>query len=180
MYSNIVNSRSICLIGPSLSNPDKLMTVSPSSLWGPSKSSWTSLGAGGDYWGQQAAQLTWFRKYWKLYYAKWLCSNHQMAEQSTLFIQDIVLIVDLADNSGRSNPNTALGCVEGFLDPDTRSQVIVKYHQGTVNRPTGKLVRLVKKVRTSTYRLSIWPHGYHRQINPKGSTRKRLRWSQKK
>ena len=78
-----------------------------------------------------------------------------MAEQSTLFIQDIVLIVDLADNSGRSNPNTALGCVEGFLDPDTRSQVIVKYHQGTVNRPTGKLVTLVKKVRTSTYRLSI-------------------------
>ena len=68
-----------------------------------------------------------------------------MAETSELEIDDVVLITDLADNSGRSNPHAALGRVIGFLDPDTRSQAIVKYHQGTVNRPTGKLVRLVKK-----------------------------------
>ena len=68
-----------------------------------------------------------------------------MAEQSTLCLQYIVLIVDLADNSGRSNPHAAPGRVGGFLDPDTQSQAIVKYHQRTVNRPTGRLVRLIKK-----------------------------------
>ena len=68
-----------------------------------------------------------------------------MAETSELQLEDMVLITDLADNSGRSNPHAVLGRVIGFLDPDTRSQAIVKYHQGTVNRPTGKLVRLIKK-----------------------------------
>ena len=53
-----------------------------------------------------------------------------------------ILISDLTDNSARSNPHAALGRVIGFLDPDTCRQAIVKYHQGTVNRPTGKLVRL--------------------------------------
>ena len=53
--------------------------------------------------------------------------------------------VNFADNSGRSNPHAALGRVIDFMDPDTRSQAILKYHQGTVNRPTGRLVRLVKK-----------------------------------
>ena len=68
-----------------------------------------------------------------------------MAEQSTLELQDIVWITDFADNSGKSNPKAAQGCEVGFLDLDTRSQAIVKYHQRTVNRPTEKLVRLVKK-----------------------------------
>ena len=68
-----------------------------------------------------------------------------MAKTSSLKIEDVVLISDLADNSGRSNPHAALGQVIGFLDPDTRSQAIVKYHQGTVKKPTGKLVRLIKK-----------------------------------
>ena len=68
-----------------------------------------------------------------------------MAETSELEIDDVVLITDLADNSGRSNPHAALGRVISFLDPDTRSQAILRYHQGTVNRPTGRLVRLVKK-----------------------------------
>ena len=124
------------------------MMVRPSSLCGPSDSTWTSLGAGGDYWGQQALQaslLKLFQKYWKLYYAQRLRSNGQMAKTSQLEIQDVVLISDVADNSGRSNPHAALERVIGFLHPDTRSEAIVKYHQGTVNRPTGKLVRLIKK-----------------------------------
>ena len=64
-----------------------------------------------------------------------------MAETSELEIDDVVLITDLADNSGRSNPHAALGRV----DPDTRSQALLRYHQGTVNRPTGRLVRPIKK-----------------------------------
>ena len=76
-------TRPIVILPPSLSDPDELMTVSPSSLRGPSDSTWTSLGAGGDYPGQQALQaslLKRFRKYWKLYYAQRLQSNCQTAE----------------------------------------------------------------------------------------------------
>ena len=51
-----------------------------------------------------------------------------MAEQSTLELDDVVLLTDLADNSGRSNPHATLGRIIGFMDPDTRTQVIVKYH----------------------------------------------------
>ena len=40
-----------------------------------------------------------------------------MAEQSTLELDDVVLLTDLADNSGRSNPHAALGRVIGFMDP---------------------------------------------------------------
>ena len=45
-----------------------------------------------------------------------------MAEQSTLEIQDIVLITDLAENSWGSNPHAALGHVIGFMDPDTKAK----------------------------------------------------------
>ena len=86
-----------------------------------------------------------------MYYAQRLHSKHLKAEQSTLCLGDIVLIVDLAYNSGRSSPHAALGRIVEFMDPDTLSQTIVKYHQVTVSRPTGNLVRLVKKVRTNTY-----------------------------
>ena len=75
MCASLMNTRPIVILPPSLSDPDELMTVSPSSLCGPSDSSWTSLGAGGDYRGQQALQaslLKRFRKYWKLSYTvKW-------------------------------------------------------------------------------------------------------------
>ena len=137
--ASLMNMRPIVILPPSLSDPDKLMTVSPSSLCGPSDSYWTSLGAVGDYKGQQALQaslLTQFRKYWKLHYAQHQMSNGQMAKTREIHLKDVVLITDLTDNSGRSNPHAALGRVIGFLDPDTRSQAIVKYHQGTVTRPT--------------------------------------------
>ena len=66
----------------------------------------------------------------QLYYAQRLRSNHQMAEQAEQ-LDDVVLLTDLADNSGRSNPHAALGRVIGFKDPDTQSQAVVKYLQGT-------------------------------------------------
>ena len=56
--ASLMNTRPIVILPPSLSDPDELMTVSPSSLRGPSDSSWTSLGAGGDYRGQQALQAS--------------------------------------------------------------------------------------------------------------------------
>ena len=74
----LMNTRPIVILQPSLSDPGKLMTVSPASLCRPSDSTWTSLGAGGDYRGQQALQsslLKRFRKYWKLYYAQRLRPN---------------------------------------------------------------------------------------------------------
>ena len=54
------------------------------------------------------------------------------------------MITDLASNSGRSSPHPALGRIQGFLDPENRSQAIVKYHSGTVDRPVSRLVRVVK------------------------------------
>ena len=66
-----------------------------------------------------------------------------MATRSELQQNDIVLIVDLASNSGRSSPHQALGRIISFLD-DSNSQALVKYHGGQVDRPVGKLVRIVK------------------------------------
>ena len=67
-----------------------------------------------------------------------------MATESALEIDDIVLITDLSSNSGRSNPLPALGRIEKFLDPETKSQAVVKYHSGRVDRPISRLVRVVK------------------------------------
>ena len=54
------------------------------------------------------------------------------------------MITDLASNSGRSNPHPALGRIIDFIDPEHRSQAVVKYHAGTVDRPVSRLVRVVK------------------------------------
>ena len=67
-----------------------------------------------------------------------------MATKSALQINDIVLITDLSSNSGRSNPLPALGKIEKFLDPVSRSQAVVRYHSGKVDRPISRLVRVVK------------------------------------
>ena len=67
-----------------------------------------------------------------------------MATESALQIGDICLITDLSSNSGRSNPLPALGRIEKFLDPESRSQAVLKYHSGKVDRPISKLVRVVK------------------------------------
>ena len=67
-----------------------------------------------------------------------------MATQSALQVNDIVLITDLALNSGRSSPHPALGRIIDFVDPEHRSQAVVKYHAGKVDRPVSRLVRVVK------------------------------------
>ena len=67
-----------------------------------------------------------------------------MATRSDLQVNDIVMITDLASNSGRTSPHAALGRIQGFLDPESRSQAIVRYHSGTVDRPVSRLVRVVK------------------------------------
>ena len=66
-----------------------------------------------------------------------------MATRSELQLNDIVLITDLSSNSGHSSPHAALGRIISFLD-DANSQAVVKYHGGQVDRPVGKLVRIVK------------------------------------
>ena len=67
-----------------------------------------------------------------------------MATESALQIDDIVLITDLSSNSGRSNTLPAPGRIEKILDPETKSQAVVKYHSGRVDRPISRLVRVVK------------------------------------
>ena len=71
-----------------------------------------------------------------------LYSNSNMATRSELQKNDIVLITDLASNSGLSSPHAALGRIISFLD-DANSQAVVKYHGGQVDRLIGKLVMIV-------------------------------------
>ena len=66
-----------------------------------------------------------------------------MATPSELELNDVVLVTDLASTSTRGI-HPALGRIIGFLDPERRSQAIVKYSQGQVNRPISKLVCIVK------------------------------------
>ena len=69
---------------------------------------------------------------------------HNMAQESPLEIDDVVLVTDLASNAGRSNPHPALGRITGFMDKD-HGQAIIKYSNGTVNRPIANIVRIVKR-----------------------------------
>ena len=66
-----------------------------------------------------------------------------MATRSALKLNEEVLITYLASNSTRGI-HPALGCIIGFLDPDRKSQAILKYRNGQVNRPISKLVHIVK------------------------------------
>ena len=52
-----------------------------------------------------------------------------MATCSALEANDVVLITDLANNSTRGI-HPALGHIIGFLDPEKKSQAIVKYSNG--------------------------------------------------
>ena len=143
----LLNSRPVAILPPSLSDPDEILSVSPNSLAGPSSATWWNLGAARNYSGQQAllqAHLAKFSKNLKIHYTNKLYSNSNMATESALEIDDIVLITDLSSNSGRSNPLPALGRIEKFLDPESRSQAVVKYHSGKVDRPISRLVRVVK------------------------------------
>ena len=132
---------------PSLLDPDEILSVSPNSLAGPASATWWNLGAARNYSGQQAllqSYLAKFSKNFRIHYANKLYSNSNMATESALQIGDIVLITDLSSNSGRTNPLPALGRIEKFLDPESRSQAVVKYHSGRVDRPISRLVRVVK------------------------------------
>jgi hypothetical protein len=142
----LLNSRPIAIIPPSLADPDEILSISPSSLTGPASSSWWSLGRSRNYGGQQAliqAHLKRFQSKWKTFYTNRLYSNSHMATRSNLEIGDVVLITDLSSNSTRS-VHPALGRITGFLDPDSKSQAIVKYSNGKVERPVSKLVVVVR------------------------------------
>ena len=124
----LVNSIPVAIIRSSLADPDEILSVSPNSLRGPVSSTCWSLGAQRNYSGQQQllhSLLAKFSKYYKLYYANKLYSNSNMATRSELELNDIVLIVDLASNSGRSSQHAALGRIISFLD-DAHSQAVVK------------------------------------------------------
>ena len=146
--ASLLNSRPIAILPPTLADPDELLTCSPNSLRGPASATWSALGVGRDYSVQQAliaAQLTRFSKYYKLFYSQKLVSNANMATQSALEVGDVVLVSDLASNSGRSNPHPALGKITSFLDEEHGQAVVTMGKRGIVNKPVGKLVRLVKK-----------------------------------
>ena len=101
----LLNSRPIAILLPSLADPVEILSVSPSSLAGPSSSTWKALGAARHYAGQQAliqAHLKRFQSKWKTRYTNRLYSNSNMATCSALEETDVVLITDLANNSGRS------------------------------------------------------------------------------
>ena len=143
----LLNSRPIAILPPSLADPDEILSVSPNSLAGPASATWWNLGAARHYSGQQAllqSHLTKFSKNFRIHYANKLYSNSNMATESALQIGDICLITDLSSNSGRSNPLPALGRIEKFLDPESRSQAVLRYHSGKVDRPISRLVRVVK------------------------------------
>ena len=53
-----------------------------------------------------------------MYYANKLYSNSNMATRSELQEGDIVLIMDLASNSGRSSPHPELGRIISFMDEE--------------------------------------------------------------
>ena len=142
----LLNSRPIAIIPPSLADPDEILSVSPSSLTGPASSSWWSLGRSRNYAGQQAliqAHLARFKSKWKTFYTNRLYSNSNMATRSALEVDDVVLITDLSNNTTRGI-RPALGRITGFLDPDKRSQAIVKYSNGQVDRPIPRLVVVVR------------------------------------
>ena len=67
-----------------------------------------------------------------------------MATRSDLQLNNVVFITDLASSSNRSSPHPAIGKVVDFIDLKHRSQAVVLYHGGEVNRSVGKLVRIVK------------------------------------
>ena len=66
-----------------------------------------------------------------------------MATHFDLEVNDVVLITDLSNNSTRGI-HPALGRITGFLDPEKKSQAIVNYSNGLVDRPISRLVRIVK------------------------------------
>ena len=99
--ASLLNSRPIQILPPSLPDKDKILSVSPSSLTGPSSSTWWALGAARHYSSQQAlihSHLSRFNSQWNTHYTNRLYSNSNMATHSALEENNIVLIMDLANN----------------------------------------------------------------------------------
>ena len=68
----LLNSRPVAILPPSLSDPDEILSVSPSSLEGPSSATWWAFGAARDYSGQQAllqSHLARFSRNFKIHHA---------------------------------------------------------------------------------------------------------------
>ncbi|MCP3659323.1 MAG: hypothetical protein GY830_02985, partial [Bacteroidetes bacterium] len=102
--------------------------------------------AGRDYRGQAAIiqqQQQQFRKNWIKFYSRRLRATHRMGSDGPGWQKGaVVLISDLASRSGRDHPHPRLARITGWLD-DQKSQAILTYQGGTVNRPVGKLIFLV-------------------------------------
>ena len=95
----LLNSRPVAILPPSLSDPDEILSVSPNSLAGPASATWWNLGAAQNYSGQQALLQSHHAKFsrnFRIHYANKLYSNSNMATESALEIDDIVLITDLS------------------------------------------------------------------------------------
>jgi hypothetical protein len=56
-------------------------------------------------------------------------------------------VTDLASRSGRDHPYPRLARIVGWLDKQ-KSQAVLRYQGGTVNRPVGRLSLLVKAGKT--------------------------------
>ena len=146
LSANLLNLRPIVLLPSSAADPDELIAASPTSLRGPANCQWAPLGAGRDYSGQAAIiekSLQAFRKHWVTHYARRLRATHKMAPDGPGWHEgDIVLVTDLASKSGRDHPYPRLAKIVGWLD-EQKSQAVLRYQGGTVNRPVGKLSLLV-------------------------------------
>jgi hypothetical protein len=148
MSCALMNMRPIVLIPSTGADPDELTSCSPASLRGPAHSEWAALGAGRDFSGQAAIiqqQQRKFRACWIKFYLRRMRATHKMAQDGPGWEEDdICLITDLPSRSGRDHPHSRLARITGWMDQQ-RSQAILKYDGGTVNRPVGKLILLVKK-----------------------------------
>jgi len=146
LSANLLNLRPIVLLPSTAADPHELVAASPTSLRGPAHCQWAPLGAGRDYSGQAAIiqqQQQQFRKNWIKFYSRRLRATHQMAPDGPGWQEGaIVLISDLASRSGRDHPHARLARITGWLDKQ-KSQAILTYQGGTVNRPVGKLSLLL-------------------------------------
>jgi hypothetical protein len=146
LSAEMLNKRPIVLLPSDSSNPDELLTCSPTSLRGPSNCAWMSMAAGRDYTGQASEihrQQVRFRRAWLIHYSRRLRSNSKMATEGPGWgVGSIVMITDMASPSGRDHPFPRLAKITSWLD-DKKSQAELKMSSGVINRPVGSLILLV-------------------------------------
>ena len=90
-----------------------------------------------------AAQQKNFKKFWKMHYTRRLRSTHNMPQEGTWQEEDVVLIHDLSNDSGRRPPYPVLGKIEKFLT-EQRGQAWIRYGDPPryVSRPMALLTRV--------------------------------------